>query len=105
MSILKNLKDKSFFDEVCKAISELHTIEEFLRDAENAIEPNSDLEEELDEWYMTFNSFENELDAYYSDLIAGCRYTEDAKDEIRANFFALDTFLSDVEAWCKKNNF
>ena len=105
MSILKNLKDKSFFDEVCKEISELHTIEEFLRDAENAIKPNSDLEEELDEWYMTFNSFENELDAYYSDLIAGCRYTEDAKDEIRANFFALDTFLADVEAWCKKNNF
>lgn len=105
MSILKNLKDKSFFDEVCKAISELHTIEEFLRDAYNAIEPDTELEDEFDEFSITFNSFENELDAYYSDLIAGCRYTEDAKEEIRANFFALDTFLSDVEAWCKKNNF
>ena len=105
MSILRNLKDKSFFDEVCKAISELHTIEEFLRDAYHAIEPDTDLEEEFYEFSHTFNSFENELDAYYSDLIAGCRYTEDAKDEIRANFFALDMFLSDVEEWCKKNNF
>lgn len=86
MSRLKNLKDRPFFVELCNALSELDEIEKILRDKSD------------EEYSQTYESFENELDEIFDSILDGKTYTDDEKDEIRATFFAVDSFLSDVKA-------